>query len=153
MSRGIIKMNKYFKISELSRLYDIGTDTIRYYEDQGLIHPVRGENGYRLYRIQDIWRMNVIRDLRGLGFPVARIREYLKNRSIESTRTLLEEELALIEKQAKRLRRLKKTFRNDCPPWPRPPRRTSAWWRRYDYRSDAAFKLMRSSPPMKRWIY
>lgn len=101
-------MNKYFKIGELSRLYDIGTDTIRYYEDQGLIHPVRGENGYRLYRIQDIWRMNVIRDLRGLGFPVAKIREYLENRSIESTRTLLEEELALIEKQAKRLRRLKK---------------------------------------------
>ena len=62
-------LKKKFRIGEISRLYHVGVDTIRYYERIGLIHPERTESGYRLYSQQDIWRLNVIRDLRQLGFP------------------------------------------------------------------------------------
>lgn len=99
-------MNYFFKIGELSDLYGIGTDTIRYYEEQGLITPSRGENGYRLYNIRDIWRMNVIRDLRSLGFSVPRIKEYLNNRSLDSTKDLLDEELSVIKGQIRHLNRM-----------------------------------------------
>ena len=54
-------MKKYFKIGEISRIYDIGVDSIRYYEEIGIIKPERSESGYRLYSIHDIWRLNVIR--------------------------------------------------------------------------------------------
>ncbi len=96
-------MQSTFKIGELAALYGIGPDTVRYYEEQGLIQPRRGENGYRLYSIQDIWRMNVIRDLRALGFPVERIRTYLEEHSVESTLGLLAEELAAIEEKLEEL--------------------------------------------------
>ena len=78
-------MKQYFKIGEISKLYQIGVDSLRYYEELGLLTPKRGKNGYRLYRLDDIWRLNVIRDLRGLGFSMERIREYLTNRSIDTT--------------------------------------------------------------------
>ncbi|MDL2253280.1 MerR family transcriptional regulator [Ruminococcaceae bacterium OttesenSCG-928-I18] len=98
-------MQSTFKIGELAKLYGIGTDAIRYYEEQGLITPQRGENGYRRYSIRDIWRMNVIRDLRGLGFPLERIRAYLEERSVESTLQLLDEELDAIDERIVQLGR------------------------------------------------
>lgn len=99
-------MERYYKIGELSKLYGIGTDTIRYYESLGLIHPTRGENGYRMYSIKDIWRMNVIRDLRSLGFSMERISGYLRDRSVKGTIGLLEEEQAAIHRRMARLRQL-----------------------------------------------
>ena len=39
-------MKDYYKISEISRLYGIGADSLRYYERAGIITPKRGENGY-----------------------------------------------------------------------------------------------------------
>ena len=55
-------MKKHFKIGEISKLYNIGVDSIRYYEEIGLIKPERSNSGYRYYSIHDIWRLNVIRD-------------------------------------------------------------------------------------------
>lgn len=105
-------MQSSFKIGELARLYGIGADTIRYYEEQGLLSPGRGENGYRQYSLHDIWRMNVIRDLRGLGFSVERIRAYLQNHSVESTCTLLEEELHAIDGRLADLGALRKNVQS-----------------------------------------
>lgn len=105
-------MQNTFKIGELAKLYGIGADTVRYYEEQGLITPRRGENGYRLYTLRDIWRMNVIRDLRGLGFPVEKIRAYLEHRSVDSTVQLLEEEMAAIEAKQAELSVLRNNVQN-----------------------------------------
>ena len=41
-------MKEYYKITEVARLYGLCTDTLRYYEEQGLLHPHRSETGYRL---------------------------------------------------------------------------------------------------------
>ena len=100
-------MKRYYKIGELSNLYDIGVDSIRYYEKLGLITPKRSESGYRLYSARDIWRMNVIRDLRELGFSMEKIGDYLEDHSIEGTLNLLEEEMRSIERKQEALRRLK----------------------------------------------
>ena len=43
-------MKKFYKIGEISKLYNISSDILRYYEKIGLITPdMRGENGYRYY--------------------------------------------------------------------------------------------------------
>ena len=67
-------MKPSYQITEVARLYGLNPDTLRYYEEQGLLHPVRGENRYRMYGIDDICNINVIRALRELGIPVDRIR-------------------------------------------------------------------------------
>ena len=92
-------MKQFFKINEISKLYNIGPDSLRYYEKLGLLAPKRGKNNYRLYTLDDLWRLNIIRDLRRLGFPMEKIREYMDNRSVENTRKLLTEELDVIHQQ------------------------------------------------------
>lgn len=34
-------MKNYYKINEISKLYNIGVDSIRYYEELGILHPKR----------------------------------------------------------------------------------------------------------------
>ena len=70
-------MKQFYKINEISKLYNIGPDSLRYYEKLGLLAPKRGKNNYRLYTLDDLWRLNIIRDLRRLGFPMEKIREYM----------------------------------------------------------------------------
>ena len=36
---------EYYKITEVARLYGLCTDTLRYYEEQGLLHPHRSRGG------------------------------------------------------------------------------------------------------------
>ena len=100
-------MRQYYTIGDISRLYHIGQDSIRYYEKKGILEPIRGENGYRYYSNQSIWRMNMIASLRSLGFSVERIRDYFQNRTAGSTADLLNDELALIEARLEELDRLK----------------------------------------------
>ena len=52
-------MRHYYKISEIAQLYSIGPDSLRYYEEAGLLSPKRDENGYRMYSIDDIWKLNI----------------------------------------------------------------------------------------------
>lgn len=100
-------MKHYFRIGEISKLYGIGPDSIRYYEDLGILSPKRSENGYRRYSVHDLWRLNVIRDLRKLDFSMERIKEYLEHRSIASTEAMLEEELRAITKELDSLTKLR----------------------------------------------
>ena len=74
-------MKQFYKIGEISKLYQIGPDSLRYYEELGLLNPTRGENGYRMYGLNDLWRLNVIRDLRKLNFPMEKIASYIRSRS------------------------------------------------------------------------
>lgn len=100
-------MKQYFRIGEISKLYNISVDSLRYYEKLGLITPQRAESKYRMYSIHDIWRLNVIRELRELGFDMAEIASYLEKHSISSTVTLLEEELGAIQHKMDILRELR----------------------------------------------
>lgn len=46
-------MKEYYKIGEISSLYNIGADSLRYYEQLGILKPQRDSNGYRMYSIND----------------------------------------------------------------------------------------------------
>lgn len=97
-------MKKYYKISEISELYNIGVDSIRYYEKLGILKPRRGDNNYRLYNLKDIYRLNIICDLRKLNFSMAQIKEYLDGQSIDNTLTLLHREQQMLSERIKELK-------------------------------------------------
>jgi len=90
-------MKNYYKISEISKLYDIGVDSLRYYERLGILTPKRDTNGYRLYNLTDLYKLNIIRDLRALDFSMLQIKEYLDQQSLENTLNLLHKETRMIE--------------------------------------------------------
>ena len=76
-NRWRIPVNKYYSITELTREFDISTRTLRFYEDEGLIHPER-RGRTRLYRQAD--RHLIAQILRGrrIGFTIAEIREIIR---------------------------------------------------------------------------
>ena len=47
-------MKDYYKIGEISEMYDMSRDSLMYYEKLGIIKPTREDNGYRLYNVSDI---------------------------------------------------------------------------------------------------
>lgn len=104
---------KTFKIGELSKLFGIGVDSIRYYEEVGILQPERNpENNYRLYTVDDIRRLTLIRELLGLNFSTEQIREYDKDRNIDTTLSLLNKELDIVDEEIKRLEYTKKSIQN-----------------------------------------
>jgi DNA-binding transcriptional MerR regulator len=70
-------VTKLYSITEMTREFDISTRTLRFYEDEGLIHPER-RGRTRLYRTAD--RHLIAQILRGrrIGFTIAEIREIIK---------------------------------------------------------------------------
>ena len=92
-------MKQFYQIHELAKLFDLCPDTLRYYEEKGLLHPVRGENRYRMYGIQDVCTLNIIRALRELSLPTRAIRAYLERRSVGETLSLLNREEALLRRR------------------------------------------------------
>ncbi len=58
------------KISEVSDRTGLPAKTIRYYEDIGLINPLRGENGYRSFRQSDCHKLAFLGRARALGFSI-----------------------------------------------------------------------------------
>ncbi|HIS02671.1 MAG TPA: MerR family transcriptional regulator [Candidatus Pullichristensenella avicola] len=98
-------------IHEIAALYGVGPDALRYYERLGLIRPRRAQNGYRIYDLNDIYRLTIIRDLRSLGFSMERIGEYLQGLSVANTLQLLEEERQLIRARIRDLRAAERAIR------------------------------------------
>lgn len=105
-------MKKEYSIGEICKIYNLGADSLRYYEKKGLIFPKRKPNGYRVYNLEDIWRLNIIKDLRKLDFSVEQIKEYLDNRNIKNTIELMEREVDLIKKDILPLINLKNDLEN-----------------------------------------
>ena len=101
-------MKEFYQIHELAKLFDLCPDTLRYYEEKGLLHPVRGENRYRMYGIQDVCTLNIIRALRELGIPTRSIRAYLERRSVGETLELLDREEGLLKRRMEELEAARK---------------------------------------------
>lgn len=67
--------NKAMKINEVEKLVDITKKNIRYYEQEGLLHPDRNlENGYRDYTEKDVEELKKVKLLRKLSIPIDEIR-------------------------------------------------------------------------------
>ncbi len=97
---------KKLKIGDISKYYGLSLDSIRYYERIGLIDPKRLENNYREYSYDDLWKLNIIKELRLLNFPFSKIAQYLNNRTLSKTKSLFEEEISVIEDNIRNLKLL-----------------------------------------------
>ncbi len=72
-------------IGKLAALADTSTDTLRYYEREGLIKPAdRTESGYRLYDKDSARRIHFIKQAQHCGFTLTEIRDLLVLRTREA---------------------------------------------------------------------
>ena len=86
-------MSKTYSISELASEFDVTTRSIRFYEDQKLLHPTR-RGQTRIYSSQDRVRLKLTLRGKRLGFSLAEIRELFE--LWDETRSGSEKQLQLM---------------------------------------------------------
>lgn len=89
-------------ISQAAKQAGLPAKTIRYYEDIGLIKPLRDANGYRAFRDSDIHKLTFLARARALGFSIENCRTLLalwedKSRASTDVRALAQDQLTQIE--------------------------------------------------------
>lgn len=85
-------------ISQVSNLFSVSTRTLRYYEQIGLITPVKKKNSaYRAYDAEAIMRLRQIIVLRKLRIPLKQIAEILQSADARAAIEAFERSLADIE--------------------------------------------------------
>ncbi|WP_339818697.1 MerR family transcriptional regulator [Paenibacillus sp. FSL R7-0216] len=75
------------KIKEFANKYQIQTDTLRFYEKENLLNPIRRENGYREFDDECEKQIQLIIVLKQLGFSIKEIQQLLLIRDDRSIST------------------------------------------------------------------
>lgn len=108
---------KALTIGQVARRAEVGIETVRFYERQGLLEePARRDSGYRQYEEGVVARLRFIRRAKELGFSLKEIKELLALRVDPTTtcaevRSKAEAKLADIEEKINTLRRMKKALK------------------------------------------
>jgi Cu(I)-responsive transcriptional regulator len=105
--------------------------TIRYYEDIGLVRPLRDTNGYRAFRDADVHKLTFLGRARALGFTIEDCRNLLAlwedtDRASADVRAIAKDHLRDIEAKIADLQNMQRTLsdlvrdcagddRPDCP--------------------------------------
>lgn len=89
-------------IKEVEILLDIPRATIRFYEKEGLVEPIREENGYRAYSEEDVEKLKKIIILRKIGVSVEDIADLFDG--AKSMHEVLDLNLMNLQKQMEELK-------------------------------------------------
>lgn len=72
---------KHYKIGQLANLTGLTVDTVRFYENKGLVEAsLRTEAGYRLFSDDDLTRLQFVKRAKRVGFTLDEISELLELR-------------------------------------------------------------------------
>lgn len=85
-----------YSIGEFSEVTGLGIHTLRYYEHEGLIIPMRNSSNRRRYSDKDIAWISFIKRLKATGMPIKEIKRYAVLRA-EGDSTLAERMEMLIQ--------------------------------------------------------
>ncbi len=118
-------------IGDVSARSGLPAKTIRYYEDIGLIKPLREANGYRAFREQELHKLAFLGRARALGFTIEDCRSLLalyedKSRASADVKQIAQAQLDRIEAKIRDLEAMRETLshliencagdhRPDCP--------------------------------------
>ncbi len=73
----LVLEDRSLAISEMSERFNVTLRTLRFYEEKGLLNPVR-KGARRFYGTRDISRMRVIAQAKKIGLTLAEIRRVIK---------------------------------------------------------------------------
>lgn len=72
------KEKELSRVGEVAEKLGVSPRTIKYYEELGLVRPeARSSGGFRLYGEEEVWRLERILRLKGIGYSLATIQELL----------------------------------------------------------------------------
>ncbi len=105
-----------YKIGEVAKLVGLGSETVRYYEKEGIVPKAeRAQNGYRLYDETHVRRLRFVKRSRELGFSLDKVRSLLEiadstNMTCKSVKKVAEGHLAEVQKNIRDLQKMEKAL-------------------------------------------
>lgn len=103
-----------YLIGQLAKLCAVSSDTLRFYEKNGLLEPAgRSESGYRLYSEADLSRVKFILRAKAVGLSLDEIRELLDIRleasrhSCAEVKAITQAKLEQVDRKMAELRRIR----------------------------------------------
>ena len=103
---------KQLKIGQVAKQSGLTVETVRYYEQRGLIpEPQRLDSGYRVYRESILTRLNFINRCKDLGFSLQEISELLSiqidpDNSSALVKEQVEHKISLVKEKISELQKL-----------------------------------------------
>ena len=102
-------------IGYVAKLSGLPIKTIRYYEDIGLICPLRSANGYRSFRDTDVHKLTFLGWARSLGFTIEDCRTLLQlyendSRASADVKFIAKQHLARIDEKLTELTEMHRTL-------------------------------------------
>lgn len=97
-------MDVHYSISQLAGKSGLSVRALRYYDQIGLLRPLRKKNGYRCYGQEEVRRLQHILLLRSCGFSLSDIAETLASEDAD-LKAKLEEHLLNLSGQIDKLNR------------------------------------------------
>ncbi len=76
---------KTFKIGEVAKATGLTTRAIRFYEEEGIINPLRSEKGTRIYTQEHVEKLKLVKELRDIGIPVELLKGLAQIRKLSET--------------------------------------------------------------------
>ncbi len=115
-------MSKLLLIGDLARLAGVKSDSVRFYERNGLLpDPSRGPNGYRVYAPPTLAQLRFIKKAQSLGFSLAEIKRILRRRGrsdcCRSVVSMAEATLEDTERKLREIRRFATGLRKNLNLW------------------------------------
>ena len=100
-------------ITELAKLRQVTSETLRYYDHIGLITPdyVDPQTRYRYYSIRQYEKLGTIKELRQLGMSIHDITDYFSGRNLRKSHQLLLHQLELLEEEIRKQQLLSEILR------------------------------------------
>lgn len=102
-----------YSISEVAKMLNVSTYTIRYYDKEGLFPLVKRVNGIRVFEDKDFPWLRMLNCLKNLDMPIKKIKEYVDlalkgDETLKERYQLILEQEENIKKQIKELNYYKK---------------------------------------------
>ncbi|MGL4456721.1 MAG: Cu(I)-responsive transcriptional regulator [Plesiomonas sp.] len=110
-------------ISEVAKLTGLTAKTLRFYEDKGLVTPLRQDNGYRVYSQKNQEELTLLRQARLVGFSLdecAKLLDLFRNpaRRSADVKAKTEQKIVELDRQIAdltQMRRVLSALVQECP--------------------------------------
>lgn len=104
-------MDGKLTIGELAELFDVSTDTLRYYEKAGILSSHKNDdNGYRYYTYEEIIVLMDILFFRGIKLSIKDIKQIITKMGITDIKNILYQNQRVVEDRIQELIKLQKTI-------------------------------------------
>lgn len=106
-----------YTISDVAQLLGITAHTLRYYEKEGIIAPIRNANGDRVYNDSNLAWLRFVMRLKQTQMPISQIREYAQlylegEHTAQARLNLLEDHRSSVQSQIRNLTATEKVLKD-----------------------------------------